>query len=262
MLESVLGSNVIYYVMVAAAIGGVVSKVIVSVSLKRLVRAASNMPKSTHSFMKLVRAKFEHACMVNDKVENVGVFVDKYIAEYQVMRIKLHTWQRVEKMLAIFVAVLAGVALGINYYYAVGSEAMMRNGVIGGMLVLVLIGVYQLVDEKYRLSALRMYMVDYLENVCVRKYGKINGGQAIQVPFATPNESREPRAEEQLQYQKKMKKRQRLEPIGQAGYMEYEPEENRYEAVPMRESEGNKVKQQEDMVNEGKIREILQEFMA
>ena len=34
------------------------------------------MGKSLHPLMKLVRAKFEHACMVSDKVQNIRAFVD------------------------------------------------------------------------------------------------------------------------------------------------------------------------------------------
>lgn len=55
------------------------------------------MSKSTHPFMRLVRAKFEHACMVSEKVENVDVFVDKYLYDYKVMGIKLHSIRRMEK---------------------------------------------------------------------------------------------------------------------------------------------------------------------
>lgn len=29
------------------------------------------MPKSTHRLIKLVRAKYEHTCMVHDSVENI-----------------------------------------------------------------------------------------------------------------------------------------------------------------------------------------------
>ena len=58
---------------------GVVDKCIVSMTMKRMVEAAGSMSKSNHPLMRLVRAKFEHACMISDTVENVGVFVDKSI---------------------------------------------------------------------------------------------------------------------------------------------------------------------------------------
>ena len=53
---------------------GAIARLITGISLKKLVRAASNMSKSNHPLMRLVRAKFEHGCMVSDKVQNVGAF--------------------------------------------------------------------------------------------------------------------------------------------------------------------------------------------
>ena len=32
--------------------------------------------------------------------------------------------------------------------------------------------IYQVGDEKYKLQAIKLYVVDYLENVCARKYNK------------------------------------------------------------------------------------------
>lgn len=84
MLETMLEGQALFVVMGTLAAGGVISKCIVNVTLKRLVRAAGNMNKSSHPFMRLVRAKFEHASMISDKVENVKVFVDKYLYEYKV----------------------------------------------------------------------------------------------------------------------------------------------------------------------------------
>ena len=82
MLEIILDKHVIFVLMGILTVIGIVSKLIANVTLKQLVRAAGNMNKSTHPLMRLVRAKFEHACMISDTVENVRVFVDKYLYEY------------------------------------------------------------------------------------------------------------------------------------------------------------------------------------
>lgn len=59
----------------AGAAIGVLSKLIAHFTLRRMVKAASRMSKSNHKLMRLVRAKFEHASMVSDKVQNVEAFV-------------------------------------------------------------------------------------------------------------------------------------------------------------------------------------------
>src|SRR5699024_4021691 len=91
MLEVILEGRILYVLMGIVVAVGILSKIAVYLSLKRLVLAAGNMNKSNHPLMRLVKAKFEHACMVSDTVENVGVFVDKYLYEYRVLGMKLHT---------------------------------------------------------------------------------------------------------------------------------------------------------------------------
>jgi len=101
MLETILDRHIVFVLLGILAFAGIISKCIVNVSLKRLVRAAGNMNKSNHPLMRLVRAKFEHASMISDKVENVRVFVDKYLYEYRVLGIRLHGWRRMEKISAV-----------------------------------------------------------------------------------------------------------------------------------------------------------------
>ena len=67
MLEILLDKYIVYVLMWGAAACGILSKLVVSVALKRLVKAAGNMNKSTHPLMRLIRAKFEHACMISEK---------------------------------------------------------------------------------------------------------------------------------------------------------------------------------------------------
>lgn len=94
MLRTMVDYNVMFYVMGVVAAIGVCSKLVSQFALKRLVRASGNMNKSTHKLMKLMRAKYEHACMISDKVQNVGAFVDKYVFEYRILGFRLHTWQQ------------------------------------------------------------------------------------------------------------------------------------------------------------------------
>ena len=95
MLETMLDRHIIFVLMGILTAVGIMSKLIVNVALKRLVRAAGNMNKSNHPLMRLVRAKFEHASMVSDKVENVRVFVDKYLYEYKVLETNGESFRRI-----------------------------------------------------------------------------------------------------------------------------------------------------------------------
>ena len=72
MFKTMLDTQMIFYLMGVIGGIGILSKLVSEGTLRSLVKAAENMSKSSHRFMKLVRAKFEHACMVSDKVDNVG----------------------------------------------------------------------------------------------------------------------------------------------------------------------------------------------
>ncbi len=120
------------------------------------------------------RAKFEHACMISDTVENVGVFVDKYLYEYKVCGLRLHSLRRLEKMCSglLIVTGLAGAGITCQVY-GMGDEAL-RMGAAGCGLGILVWLFHLTTDENYCMEMAKNYMVDYLENVCLRKYEKMN----------------------------------------------------------------------------------------
>lgn len=172
MLEVVLDRQIMVILMGIAAAVGVISKIIAAVSLKRLVRASGNMNKSSHPLIRLVKAKFEHACMVSDRVQNVEVFVEKYLYEYRAGGLRLHTWRRLEKA-GVWLCFLFGLAGAVSWYAARGMGDPVLQYAAAGAGGGILIFLFQLTsDEKYQLGAIRNYMVDYLENVCAHRYEK------------------------------------------------------------------------------------------
>jgi hypothetical protein len=172
MLELMLDRHVIYVLMGMSTFAGVVSKVIVGRTLRKLVAAAESIGKSNHPLMRLVRAKFEHTCMISEKVENVGVFVDKYLYEYRVGGVRLHAWRRLQMAGAGLCLILGGVGAIISYRIKGATEQTAMIGGTGVALALIVFLVHMLTDEEYRLEAVRNYMVDYLENIYQHRYEK------------------------------------------------------------------------------------------
>ena len=174
MLEMLLDKKLLFVLMGTLTGLGVVDKCIVSMTMKRMIEAAGSMSKSNHPLMRLVRAKFEHACMISDTVENVGVFVDKYLYEYKVCGLRLHSLRRLEKMCSglLIVTGLAGAGITCQVY-GMGDEAL-RMGAVGCGLGILVWLFHLTTDENYCMEMAKNYMVDYLENVCLRKYEKMN----------------------------------------------------------------------------------------
>lgn len=172
MLEILLDKYVIYVLMGGAAVCGIISKLVVSITLKRLVKASGNMNKSTHPLMRLVRAKFEHACMISERVENVRVFVDKYLYEFRAAGIKLHSLRRMERVSAGVCLVLGFFGAGLAYSRNGMQDAVLQIGAAGAGLAILVFLIHLTTDENYRMDVIRNYMVDYLENICLHRYEK------------------------------------------------------------------------------------------
>ena len=174
MLETIVTGRVMFYLTGVVIAAGIAAKMVVGISLRRLVKAAGNMGKSNHAFMRLVRAKFEHACMVSDKVQNVRAFVEKYMYECKTLGIRLHAWRHFEKT-AIWLCLLCaavGAALA-NYELGMGTEVY-RYGIVGGAGAFLLLMLRVTADEQYQLEAAKNYMVDFLENTYAHRYAKTN----------------------------------------------------------------------------------------
>lgn len=159
-------TGVIIYLMAGIGVLGIIAKGINQFTLHRLVKAAGNMPKSTHRLIKLVRAKYEHACMIHDSVENIDAFVEKYIYEYRGFLFRIHTWRQIEILSVWFAGLLAALGAALEYSAYSMSEAVYQYLAAGAAEMVLLSVIMRLSDEPYKINAIKMYMVDYLENIC------------------------------------------------------------------------------------------------
>ena len=175
MLETMMvSSGSVMYVMAAVGILGVLAKIVNRMTLYRLIKAAGNMPKSTHKLMKLVKAKYEHACMAHESVENVGVFVEKYIYEYRGFLFRIHTWRQIELLSVWFVGILAVIGAALSYMEGGLTETVYQYIAGGAAEAVLLLVIIRMSDEPYKIKAIKMYMVDYLENVCAVRVRRQN----------------------------------------------------------------------------------------
>ena len=210
---------------------------VVGRTLRKLVAAAESMGKSNHPLMRLVRAKFEHTCMISEKVENVGVFVDKYLYEYRVGGVRLHAWRRLQMAGAGLCLILGGVGAIISYRIKGATEQTAMIGGTGVALALIVFLVHMLTDEEYRLEAVRNYMVDYLENIYQHRYEKTYKKEVL----AEEARSAEARIEESARTQENagMTKNTRMPEEERMGENTRMPEEERMgENTRMQENTG------------------------
>ena len=267
-------TGVIAYLMAAAGILGILAKIVNQITLNRLVREAGNMPKSTHRLIKLVRSKYEHACMIRDSVENTDAFVEKYIFEYRGFLFRIHTWRQIEILTVWFAGILAALGASVLYFSSGFSESVYQYITAGAAEVVLLSMVMRLTDEPYKIHALKMYMTDYLENICtfqLRRQGTREretidviaadgGARAVRAPEAETvrrkQEKPEPQAEKRAV--------RSVKPVRPGA----EPEEKELpiniEGEPREREDEEKEKNpgERQPLREEAIRQILEEFLA
>ena len=168
--DVVTSTDILFHLMVAVGVIGFIAKMMNLFTIRRMLGAAANMSKSTHRLIKLVRSKYEQACMLRDSVENTEAFVEKYIYEYRGNFLKLHTWRQLEKQ-SVWAAGVLAVVGAISWYQTAGvCEKMYQYVMLGAAEIILLFVVGQLSDEDYKLNAVKNYMIEYLENVCAGRY--------------------------------------------------------------------------------------------
>ena len=261
----VTDTNIVMYLMIAVGVIGVLAKVMNQITLRRMVKAAGNMSKSTHKLMKLVRAKYEHACMMHDKVENVDAFVEKYIYEYRGILFRVHTWRQLEIQTIWFSGILAVLGAASHYMTHGICEQMYQYIAVGAAEMLLLFVVSQLSDEQYKIEAVKNYMVDYLENACAHKYHKVRQAEREEINVIQP-EASGTRGQGKGKRGEKIEAEEEKESPELSINIEGEPRHAKNgEAArqvirrAVRESSGEK---EETALKEETIRQILEEFLA
>lgn len=180
MLETIVKQQIIFYVMGILMVLGVLAKLVSHFTVGRMVKAAGEIHKSNHKLMKLVKAKFEHASMISDKVQNVEAFVDKYIYEYKVCGIRLSTWRSFPKKVLWIISILGVFASFESFRMGGASDLLLVYVQWTGIFILFLLLLCFVAEENTRLYATKNYMVEYLENVCIHRYAKMNHAQQVE----------------------------------------------------------------------------------
>ncbi len=235
MLETWMNYGVVYYAFGVLAFIGLGAKIISEITVRKMVKEAAEIQQSNHRLMRLIKAKFEHASMVSDRVLNVEVFAKKYLYEYRVLGCRASLWSNLPKKmmwLSLFVGVLG--TFGAYWVYGMG-DAVIRHGGVALIAMTFLWTIHSLGNEAVHRDAAKNYIVDYLENVCIHRYEKVN--QLL---------------EEEVQAQEEEAKR--IEEIEQVEIPEIS---EKLEETVKKEELKEKEKEQEM-----RIRAILQEFLV
>lgn len=228
MMETIVTYELPFGAAVLTMAVGVLGSMVSHRTLKRLRKEGMEIHTSEHRLLKLIKAKYEHANMLTERVKNVKVFVDKYLYGYKIAGVSFYTWLALPLRM-LWLTLFFGCLNGALHLHAHGScEGMFRSFAgagVGGMLLFLC---YVMSGQNRRVEEVRTYIVDYLENVCAHRY-------------ARPTKAKEP--EEACRAMEKQV--EEVKAVVEEERMEKEKEE--------------KIQEQTQQM---RIREILEEFLA
>lgn len=172
MLETIVRQETSLY-LIGALLGiSAWTKMVSIFTTRKMVRAAGEIHNSNHRLMKLIKSKFEHANLVSDRVQNVEAFVNKFVYEYTVFGIRLHTWQVIPKRM-FWCILLVGAFVCFESYKLIGMGKVTIQTIQWTSLCLVVNFLLAfLFDESTSINASKNYIVEYLSNVCAHRYAK------------------------------------------------------------------------------------------
>lgn len=268
--EVVTKTNIIFHLMIAVGVMGIMAKLVNVITLRRMLGAAANMQKSTHKLIKLVRSKYEHACMLHDSVNNTGAFVEKYIYEYRGNILKLHTWRQIERQSVWAAGILAAVGAFVSYRVHGIGEGLYQYAMVGVAEMILLFVVGQVSDETYKINAVKNYMVDYLENVCAFRYKRQRQLEREQIDVIHTDTATANRSNAGLEEGNVGLTTEELEVGGQkakASNLSINIEGNprklqKGESVVQKQAGDKRETEDEPQLREETIRQILEEFLA
>ena len=143
---------------------GLLIKLITNFIYIRLVRASAIMGTSRNKLVKQMKLKFETFYKLKIGVNNVDIFVDKYVYKYKVCGLLLSTWDNISGLMLIMCLLIAPVASILGLIMKCGEDNILYTFFAGVCSSAVLILVDNLFNIPSKRQLIKLNMKDYLEN--------------------------------------------------------------------------------------------------
>ena len=164
MLQEWLTKGVFLYLMAGVCGAGVVLKVLLSTYYNRQLYWTQRMATTRKKWLIRMQEDYEECMDEDGQVNNVDVFVDKYIEGKKFMGILLSTWNKIGGQAWILCAGLLAVSAVSSVFYQVEREAVLFTFFIGTWTVIAAVVVDNIANLTEKKKQMKRNLVDYFEN--------------------------------------------------------------------------------------------------
>ena len=164
MLHIILEEHYLLYAILVTGLIGLLSRMVLSRTMRRLLREAESMGNTSHDLLLLIKRKYEAGVLVNRNIKNTEVFVERYLRRHQVggMTLKRIGSITYEMMLC---AMILGCVGGVGAYF---DDMEIRQIVLypaaAILIVMLLLFCEAFLELEGRMEQLKFIIVDYLDN--------------------------------------------------------------------------------------------------
>ena len=149
MIQSWFEKNYIIYALTGIGALGVLLKLITNCVYIRLVKASSNMTASKNKLIKQMKLKFETFYKLKIGVNNVDIFVDKYVYKYRICGLLLSTWENLSGLMLMICLLMTPIASIVGLIEECGESNILSTFLAGVSVSALLL----IVDNLFNISA-------------------------------------------------------------------------------------------------------------
>ena len=169
MIEEIFDSNLLIYILLGLGGVGILLKFLISCIYRRLVKATLHMGTTNHKMIKSLRTKFETNYSMNLGVNNVDIFVDKYVYTQKFCGIYLYTWENLSGQGLLLSMRVGAIAAITGLLFECGRNNILLTLLTGVVVSAVLISFEHFINIPVKKQVIRTNIKDYLENFLLSK---------------------------------------------------------------------------------------------
>lgn len=143
---------------------GILLELVLNRVYSRLIWASANMAQSNNKLAKSIKIKFETYYKLKIGVNNVDIFVDKYILQHKFGGILLSTWDNYCGQALVICLLLGSISTILGLIYDCGKFQILSTFSVGILTSGMLIFLEGLLNMSNKKDIVRINMKDYLEN--------------------------------------------------------------------------------------------------
>lgn len=164
MIQKLFDTYVFLYIMGGLCVVGILIKLSLYFAYRSFIKASDSVSVSKKRWMKQMKLKFETCYQLKIGVNNVDVFVDKYVSKRKFCGLLLSTWENISGQMITLCLLIASIAGILGIVYDCGKDIVLFTFLMGAVSSIVVIIVDNLVNISEHKKILFLNLKDYFEN--------------------------------------------------------------------------------------------------